>query len=471
MIACAACLHWVSPYFSYETGNTARPLATFAAAYVLAALAWAWMTLYLLPATVQRAPSSAANSGDAASNNTNILLVIITAGLAARLLLFGSVPVQEDDFYRYLWDGALTANGINPWHFPPEAARLGLTGHGEVHDLASSAGLVLDRINYSDLTSIYPALAQAAFAAAYWLEPFSLDAWRGVLLVLELVVLGLLLAGLKQCGRPAVWCAVYWWNPIAIKEVINAAHMEPVMLVPMLAALVLAMQGRSLFASLAVSLAVAAKLWPALLFAIIWRPLVFHSKKLALQVLAASLLSGVLLAPMMIAAAGAAPSGVGAFATGWERISLPFMVLQQLAEALPTGAVDPGLLARIGVAVLIASAVLWSNRTAATNPASVADRFLIAAGAMLLLSPVQLPWYFLWVLPLLCLRPSPALVLAGVVFPVYYAFFALTARQTDVLWLQLLVWLMWLPVWCVLAVQAAAWLRTRHGTSGKVRQA
>jgi len=95
---------------------------------------------------------------------------------------------------------------------------------------------------------------------------------------------------------------------------------------------------------------------------------------------------------------------------------------------------------------------LLSNRKPVAGPADTVQRFLIAASAMLLLSPVQLPWYFIWIAPFLCVFPYRGLLLMTLTFPLYYAFFKLTAVGVDEAWLLGLVWAMWLPVWMVLAV-------------------
>ena len=56
------------------------------------------------------------------------LWIIISGGLIVRLIFIPSYPVIENDFYRYLWDGAVTANGINPYKYSPKEA---LEGNGE----------------------------------------------------------------------------------------------------------------------------------------------------------------------------------------------------------------------------------------------------------------------------------------------------------------------------------------------------
>src|SRR5262245_20761542 len=48
------------------------------------------------------------------------LRVIVGFAVAFRLLLLPSWPIQEIDFYRYLWDGRVTLAGCNPYHYSPD---------------------------------------------------------------------------------------------------------------------------------------------------------------------------------------------------------------------------------------------------------------------------------------------------------------------------------------------------------------
>lgn len=438
LLCCALGLAAVSSQFAYELDVAGRPIFPFVAGYMMAGgvfLAVAW---FLVPRSLTT-PSP-----------LSLLMLMIGFGLAMRIVLFGSVPVQENDYYRYLWDGALTAHGINPWAYSPQEIIDGSVGNPTIAMLKVQAGPVLERINYGDLRSIYPAVSQAAFALAYMLKPFSLDAWRGVLLVLELITLGLILSLLSSLNRPLIWSCLYWWNPIVIKEVMNSAHMEPVLMVPLLAALVLCIQVRPVAASGVAALAVAAKIWPVLILPAIWRPLMQQPTRLIAAITFAGLLGLALYWPVITTQFDQS-SGFVAFSTGWERISASFLILTAAANLIPQHLLEPGSLARLMAAVLIVMTVLLSNRNPAAGPAETVQRFLIAACAMLLLSPVQVPWYFIWVAPFLCVFPYRGLLFMTLTFPLYYAFFKLTATDVDETWLLGLVWAMWLPVWAVLA--------------------
>ena len=50
-------------------------------------------------------------------------LIVLTSILFRVVLLF-SVPIQEVDIYRYLWDGAVSTAGVSPFRFSPEQVRV-----------------------------------------------------------------------------------------------------------------------------------------------------------------------------------------------------------------------------------------------------------------------------------------------------------------------------------------------------------
>ncbi len=457
LVCCAFALSAGSSQFAYTVSVAERPIGSFVAGYMLAGAIFLAVTWYLVPRSLS------------ISSPTTLLVLMIAFGLFMRIAMFGSVPVQEDDCYRYLWDGALSANGINPWLHSPLAILEGTASSPAIIMLKSQAGSVVERINYGDLRSIYPAFAQAFFALAYAIEPFSLEAWRAVLLALEAITLGLVLTLLSLLNRPLIWSSLYWWNPVVIKEIMNSAHMEPVLMVPLLAALVLAAKSRQVGASVMAALAVATKVWPILVLPSVWRSLFAQPVKLVLAIMLATAIIVVLYWPIVVTQLDRS-SGFVAFSTQWERISASFLILCGVAQLVPQTLIEPESLARAMAATLVGAIVLWSNRKAIAEPGEIAHRFLIAAAAMLLFSPVQLPWYFIWLAPLLCIFPNRGLLLMTLTFPLYYAFFRMTALGVDEAWLLALIWLMWLPVWSVLGYDW--WTGKRSGdTAGRLPEA
>jgi hypothetical protein len=211
-----------------------------------------------------------------------VITLIFLIGLGARLMHLGGVPILEDDYQRYLWDGALLAHGLSPYIYAPLSFLKAEVDALAYWDLAETAWPVIERINHPEYRTVYPPVAQAAFAASYWISPLSLDGWRIVLLLCEIVVFTLLIAVLKAAGKNQLWAALYWWHPLVIKEVANSGHLEPILMVFVLAALWAAMTGRARTAAVFLALGFGVKIWPVLLLApVLWA--VRRNRVLAVQ--------------------------------------------------------------------------------------------------------------------------------------------------------------------------------------------
>ena len=82
----------------------------------------------------------------------------LTLALGFRLLLLFATPELSDDFYRFVFDGHLIKNGLNPYSYLPTEA---------VEKLGSRDSefwsLLLVQMNSSAYYSIYPPLNQLVF--------------------------------------------------------------------------------------------------------------------------------------------------------------------------------------------------------------------------------------------------------------------------------------------------------------------
>jgi len=385
-----------------------------------------------------------------------ILWIILAAGLAMRLALFGSTPVLEDDWYRYLWDGGVTAHGYNPYAASPDAAQ-GEPYHYTLQLLAQRSGIVIERINHSELTTVYPPVAQAAFALAHLIAPWSLEAWRGVCLAAELATLALLLALLDQVGRSRLWVALYWLSPLAAKELINSAHMDGIVTPFVLAAALLALRQRHVLAIAALGLAVGAKFWPLLLAPLLLRPLLAAPWRLGMAVLVLAVMCAAALLPMVWGASNDA-SGLTAYASYWRNNSAHYGLLEKgFAVILKPFALDPrsaGLAARAVLAGLAGSCALWIALKPVANGSDLMTRLGLVTAAVVLLSPSQFPWYGVWVLPFLVFAPWVGLLVMTALISIYYAGFHYSAREIYSVYREGIVFAIWLPVWALLAYEA-----------------
>ena len=427
---------WLSPHFRYERSAAYMPVLWFATLLILAAIVFLF-----LPALVRRSAPS-----------RSLMLWIFALGLIYRLCMFPSTPILEDDFYRYLWDGGVTSEGINPYRYAPGQARQG-EGPIELSGLAGSTPLIVERVNHPHLTTVYPPTAQAGFVLAHWLKPWSLGAWRAVLLAADVVTLCLLLALLGHAGRSYLWSALYWWNPLVVKELFNSAHVDGLLLPLLLGVLLLTLKRRAFSACGCLALAAGIKVRPVLLL-----PLVLKAAcdRVQLRLLAAGLFLGlvaILAGPMVVAGLSEA-DGFVAYSQRWEMNDALFMSIAWgvhrlflLAELTQE---QSGLLARFVVGTLVLIIVGLMTRKHLTDFHELTLAFLVVIAAVFLLSPAQFPWYYTWLVPLLAIQPRLSLLLLTPLLCVYYTRFYFEARG-QAAWFDFgLVWLEYIPVWLLL---------------------
>lgn len=432
IVSAAGLLAWIAPHFAYEIDLIDKPVLWIAAGLVTAGVVFATA----MPRLVGRTADFQAQSQAA------ILAVIVAAGILARLSLFASEPVLEDDFYRYLWDGAVTASGANPYAVAPASA-MGSAG------LPPDAALILDRVGHADLRTIYPPTAQAAFAAAHLVAPWSLTAWRAVVLALDVATLGLLFLLLKDAGRSPIWAALYWWNPLVIFSLANGAHMDIVVMPPLLLALLLAARGRTVPAAAALALAAGAKVWPVLLLPLVLRPALSNPARLLAA--AAVMLALLALQAWPILATGLdETSGFRAYAQSWQRNSALFPLVEGAASAV-AGADAAGAVSRAVLAMICAGVALAVAWLPYTGTGQLMTRAGLVVAVLLLTAPAQYPWYLVWLAPFLAFLPLPGLLLLAAALPLYYTAFYFAPRQQIATYSGVVVWLAWLPVWALLA--------------------
>jgi len=180
----------------------------------------------------------------------SVLLGAVLLRLAAAPLL----PVLSDDMFRYVWDGWLQWEGINPYRFTPDDPSLAAFRELPVYELLNSASYY----------SVYPPLSQWIFAlGGALLETdwrLSFYVIKGVFLVMEGA--GVWLLGQMVSARNLL---LYAWNPLVLIEVAGQAHTEAAMVPFLIAAVWAVRHDRGRLASLAVAGAGMVKLYPLVL--------------------------------------------------------------------------------------------------------------------------------------------------------------------------------------------------------------
>ncbi|HVC93113.1 MAG TPA: hypothetical protein VND64_05450 [Pirellulales bacterium] len=177
----------------------------------------------------------------AVPQDRRLMGIILTASVAFRLTLLLSDPIEEIDIYRYLWDGAVSTQGVSPFRYAPDQVLAAAADDVLPADLARLVALrdgspalrqILSRIHYGELPTIYPPVSQLVFALATWTTPRAANVWarmtvmKAWFVLFDLATLLLVIRLLRKTGRHIGWAVAYGWCPLLIKEIANSGHLD-----------------------------------------------------------------------------------------------------------------------------------------------------------------------------------------------------------------------------------------------------
>ena len=330
-------------------------------------------------------------------------LGIAAIGIICRLTVWPLAPALSDDIYRYRWEGKLRAAGGNPYESRPAEARwIGLRDSAFPlvvgKDFKAVYGPLIQQIELWTYRAV-TLLERDPVRQVFWFKlPFALcDV--GVIVVLWLL--------LGAHGLPRERVLIYAWSPLAIVEFWATGHNDSVVVLFLALTLLGAAEERWTWAFAALSLAVAAKVWPILLLPIFigWhrnRPRRWYQWWVALPILALFAFPyWTNVTENMQLASG--------FMGGWRNNDSVFGIILWLAKDV--------YLAKYTAFAIVAIAVLILT----LRQIPLERACLAAIAVMLMVSANCHPWYLTWLLPLLVLCPVSALLLWTALAPLAYS--------------------------------------------------
>jgi len=329
------------------------------------------------------------------------MLYYIGAAILLRLVLLGMQPNLSDDFYRFVWDGRLSAAGINPFLYRPdellnrpifEQLQLKTLYEGNTNtDWPYYSGL-----NSKSYYSVYPTALQLIFLFSAWLFP---DNLMGTVIIMRLFIvgaeLGTLLFSLKILGYRNLdprLLLCYAFNPLIVLEWTGNLHFEALAIFFLSASVWFLFQKKLILSTFFLSGAVVSKLIPLLYLPIFFS---FLGWKKWLQY---SILSGmwilIFLAPFFYHTNTIAnlSKSIGLYFNSFEFNASFYYLLQAFLGIFTDAIPRPQLALSLNLMVLgfIFYLSFWRK---ATTLAQVQNYMLWALTAYFLATRTVHPWY------------------------------------------------------------------------------
>jgi len=398
------------------------------------------------------------------------------AAIVFRLLMLSTSPTLSDDVYRYLWDGHLVAEGVNPYAFAIDDPQ------GDPYEIPARA-----LANNRTLSSPYLPTVHAVFGAAAATLPSEPIVVQSIMVIFDLVTAFLLAKLLAIAGLPARRLLLYLWNPLVIVEVAHSAHLDALMIMLSVAALVLTYGDRpgglagaaaTIGAPVLLAFATLTRFLPVLFLPVIfwrwsWLQRVIYAATCAAMVVPFGLGAG-------FGVAGE-PTGTGVFGSA-RAYSDTFRFNSGIYHWLERWVSSQGLdsegwnepiqLTKLIVVATFGVAVLWVwFRARCVTDGRVAIRLMaVPFGGYVLLAPVMHPWYLLSFLTLLIFvmpgfdEPVTRWVLGAPWFYLTVTMILSYLTYEDPTAFAERAWVRsveWMPTFALLVLAAVLWARMR----------
>jgi alpha-1,6-mannosyltransferase len=324
-----------------------------------------------------------------AGGGRSALALILATAILLRIGALAAPVFLSDDIYRYIWDGRVQAAGINPYLYVPTDAHL-----APLRDAAIFPNV--NRNNYAP--TIYPPVAQMFFFLATRFGE-SVPVMKLVLVAVEAIGIYGLLRVLRDLGAPRENILFYAWHPLPVLEIAGSGHVDAVMVAFVALALAAAVRCRGVWSGAALAAATLVKFFPLALVPALWRPT--RSNQGDWRWLAAF--------AAVIIAAYLPYIGVGSrvfgFLSGYvaeERLASGsgFWIVEVLRKAVP---LPTALYLVLAIATLAGLAFVALRRP--PGPSRSLRWAMILGVAIMLLASPHYPWYFVWLVALLCVAP------------------------------------------------------------------
>jgi hypothetical protein len=169
-----------------------------------------------------------------AAPNPRLTLFIVGFALVFRLIVVFQPPSLSTDIWRYVWDGHISAAGINPYRFAPSDPAL-LAHRTDFWPI----------INHPTWVTMYPPLSQRIFAVIAALGGAAPLAYKLVFTLFDLGCIGLILVLLKRLNLPLQRVVLYAWHPLVIMEFAGSGHQDVLGVFFMLLALAMVRRGET----------------------------------------------------------------------------------------------------------------------------------------------------------------------------------------------------------------------------------
>ena len=195
--------------------------------------------------------------------NKFTLLLVISFGIAFRLVTLLPEPFMSSDVYRYVWDGVVQHAHSSPYRYVP--------GDPALSFLRSPNQNLFDHINRRDYArTIYPPVAQWLFYLVTWFNA-SVTFMKLAIILFEGATVYALMELLESLGRRREEILLYAWCPLLVWEIGSSGHLDSAAIAFIALALLARLRQKPVATGLFLGAAILIKFYPLVLLPALWQ--------------------------------------------------------------------------------------------------------------------------------------------------------------------------------------------------------
>lgn len=335
----------------------------------------------------------------------NVFLIVVFLGTVLRLLLIPIDSYTSNDTARYLFDGKLAYEGIDPYQTAHDAPEL---------DVLKQEWLPPEE--HAKYVTLYPPLALSLFAisASDGIENATLT-WKLITVVFSILTL-IIAASLLNSLHRQHYLPLIALSPLLILESGIGAHLDTVSAFCTALIVFSAWHKKPIWLGISIAIGTAIKLLPLALLMPIFLLAIFKRKFTFAFITAFSTLLSLIIIYGTTFALGFKPIGsIGVFFQKWRFGSPLFTYLETLFNGQALLIV---ILSLFAIGLLLIAAYLFFSKENNTDTLLSGMQFVMTLP--LILTPVIFPWYLMPLAVLAALHPKPWLLAWILLAPLSY---------------------------------------------------
>ncbi|MCK9279529.1 MAG: hypothetical protein M0P71_02815 [Melioribacteraceae bacterium] len=362
------------------------------------------------------------------------LFFLLGIGIIFRIFLLEVNPIGSDDVFRYIWDGKVQANGINPYLYAPNNPALNFLHTATLPSL----------INFPNMPTIYFPLSEILFFIAYLIGGESINGIKFLIILFEFGTIFLIFKYLRENNHSIKYALLYVLCPLPIFQFIIDSHVDIFGIYFTALFFYLYFGNKKLGAFAALGLSIAIKPTIGLFLPILFLHEETIKEKLKSILIPITVIS-ILFIPYIF---NANPfEALILFSKNWMYNGFIFDIINIMLRNNQESRMISG-----GIFLFSYIVLLFANY-------DIKDKLYFSVILLLIFSPVVHPWYVLWLVVLLPFVPK----WSGIVFAATLSLtsFTLLSYKNYGVWVEYkwLVMLEYLPVVILLILEMKRGIR------------